>query len=225
MAVACGDGDGLAVLQFLLHGAALHLHDRRSAQCRSLRVLHADFGPRFQCRRAGADTGGCRGDARAHDGIALCLQPQAGRRRHARRPVVGDRLPDRADAEGARRAAARRERLDRGEGRLSAGRCARRGRHRRRQMGLAERSLRRPRLGYAARRQAPVPADAHRPRRDRRRRHRQRQAGAAADARRAPPARCADRPGRARDRAGAAGRGHGARSSARSRPSGCGRRC
>ena len=34
-----------------------------------------------------------------------------------------------------------------------------------------------------ARRQAPVPADAHRPRRDRRRRHRQRQAGPAAHAR------------------------------------------
>ena len=46
--------------------------------------------------------------------VALCLQPQARRRRHARRRAVGDRLPDRADAEGARRAAAAGERLDRG---------------------------------------------------------------------------------------------------------------
>ena len=42
--------------------------------------------------------------------VALFLQPQARRRRHARRRAVGDRLPDRADAQGARRAAAAGER-------------------------------------------------------------------------------------------------------------------
>ena len=41
--------------------------------------------------------------------------------------------------------------------------------------------------------------------------HRQRQAWPAADPGPATPARCPDRPGRARDRAGAAGRGHGPR--------------
>ena len=50
--------------------------------------------------------------ARTHR-VALRLQPQARRRRHARRRAVGDRLPDRADAEGAGRAAAAGERLDR----------------------------------------------------------------------------------------------------------------
>ena len=66
----------------------------------------------------------------------------------------------------------------------------------------------RPRLRHAARRQAAVPADAHRPRRHRRGRHRQRQAGPAAHARPAAAARRADRPGRARDRARPPGRGH-----------------
>ena len=51
------------------------------------------------------------------------------------------------------------------QGRLSAGGPARRGRSRRRQLGLEQRSPGRARLGYAAGRQAPVPADAHRPRR------------------------------------------------------------
>ena len=55
--------------------------------------------------------------------------------------------------------------VDRGQGRLSAGGHARRGRPRRRQLGLGERPRRRPRLRHAARRQAAVPADAHRPRR------------------------------------------------------------
>ena len=97
--------------------------------------------------------------------VALRLQPQARRRRHARRRAVGDRLPDRLDAEGPGRAAAAGGRLDRGQGRLSAGGHARRGRPRRRQLGLAERPRGRARLRHAARRQAAVPADAHRPRR------------------------------------------------------------
>ena len=44
------------------------------------------------------------------DRIALCLQPQARRRGHARRCALGDRLSDRADAQGARRPAAARGR-------------------------------------------------------------------------------------------------------------------
>ena len=101
--------------------------------------------------------------------------------------------------------------VDRGQGRLSAGGSTRRGRSRRRELGLGQRPPGRARLRYAAGRQAAVPADAHRARPDRRRRHRQRQDRAAADAGPAPPARCADRPGRAGDRAGAPGRGHGPR--------------
>ena len=50
--------------------------------------------------------------------------------------------------------------------------------------------------------QAPVPADAHRPRRGRRRRHRQRQGGTASHARAAAAVRCADRPGGARRSSG-----------------------
>ena len=65
----------------------------------------------------------------------------------------------------------------------------------------------RPRRRHAARRQAPVPADAHRARRGRRRRPRQRPAGPAADARPAPAARCAGRPGGARHRAHQSRRG------------------
>ena len=80
-----------------------------------------------------------------------------------------------------------------------------------REVGVGEQPRRRPRLRYASRRQAAVPADAHRARRHRRHRHRQRQARSAAHARPAAAARRAARPGRARDRARAAGRGHGSR--------------
>ena len=75
------------------------------------------------------------------------------------------------------------------------------------QVGLENEPAGRARRRHAARRQAAVPADAHRPRRRRRRRHRQRQAGAVAHARAAAPARCAGRPGGAGDRARRAGRG------------------
>ena len=60
---------------------------------------------------------------------------------------------------------------------------------------------------------------------DRRARHRPRRAGAAADARRPPPARRAGRSGGARDRAHQPGRGHRPRASSPPRPSGCARRC
>ena len=86
---------------------------------------------------------------------------------------------------------------------------ARPGRSCRRQLGLGQRSPGRARLGHAAGRQAAVPADAHRARRDRRHRHRRRPHRAIADAGPAPAIRCAGRSGRAGDRAGAAGRGHG----------------
>ena len=87
----------------------------------------------------------------------------------------------------------------------------RQGRSRRRQLGLGQRPPGRARLRYAAGRQAPVPADADRARADRRHRHRRRQDRAAADAGPAPAARCAGGSGRAGDRTGAAGRGHGSR--------------
>ena len=95
------------------------------------------------------------------------------------------------------------------EGGLSARGRAGQGRSRRRQLGLGQRPPGRARLRYAAGRQAAVPADADRARTDRRDRHRRRQIGPAVDAGPAPAARCAGRSGRAGDRAGAAGRGHG----------------
>ena len=76
-------------------------------------------------------------------------------------------------------------------------------------VGLGERPAGGTRFGYAARRQAAVPADAHRPRRHRGRRHRQRQAGAASDAGSAAAARCIDGSGGARHRARPPGRGYG----------------
>ena len=128
----------------------------------------------LQRRGAGALAGRYRDRPGAHHRIALCLQPQAGRHRDAGRRAVGDRLPDRADAEGARGAAvAGRGRAD-GQVRLSAGGRTRPGRSRRRQLGLEQRSSGRARLGHAAGRQAAVPADADRARRDRRHRHRRR---------------------------------------------------
>ena len=45
----------------------------------------------------------------AHHRVALCLQPQAVRRRNPRRCPLGDGLPDRRDAEGEGRPAAARE--------------------------------------------------------------------------------------------------------------------
>ena len=97
------------------------------------------------------------------------------RRGHPRRRAVGHGVPDCAHAEGPRRPVAAGERLDRGQGRLSARGRSRSGRSRRGEMGVGARSRGRSRRRYAARREAAVPADAHGPRRHRRRRHRQRQ--------------------------------------------------
>ena len=93
-------------------------------------------------RRARAPPGARRAPARARRPKPLSLQPQARRRRHARRCALGDGLSDRLDARcGSCPAAGGRR--DRREGRLSAGRHARRGRSRRRQMGLGEQPCRR----------------------------------------------------------------------------------
>ena len=71
-----------------------------------LRAFHAGRHHRLQRRRARphASEGGDR--ARACHRIALFVQPQACRRRNARRRALGHGLSDRADAEGAGRAAA-----------------------------------------------------------------------------------------------------------------------
>ena len=130
----------------------------------------------LQRRRAGAHPGRYRNRPGAHHRIALRLQPQARGHRDAGRRAVGDRLPDRADAEGARGAAAAGGRRPDRQGRLSAGGPARQGRPCRRELGLGQRPPGRARLGYAAGRQAAVPADAHRARADRRHRHRRRPA-------------------------------------------------
>ena len=200
-----------ACLQFLLPAADLHVHDRRPAQCHGVRLLHARRRHRFECRGARPHPGGRDHGAGADHRVALCFQPQARRRRHARRRAVGDGLPDRADVEGAGRAVVAGTRHDRGEGRLSARGYSRRRRHRRGEMGLGEQSRRRPRLRYVAGRQAPVSADAYRARRHRRDGYRQRQARSTTHARSAAPARCARRSGRARHRARQAGRGNGSR--------------
>ena len=57
VAVAAGQRRSVAVLQFLLPAADLHLHDHRSDQRRGVRLLHADRGPGLQCRGAGAHPG------------------------------------------------------------------------------------------------------------------------------------------------------------------------
>ena len=90
------------------------------------------------------------------------FSPQACRRDHARRSLMGDRLSDRLDAESAGRGAAAGRRHVDGARRLSAGGHARRGRYRGGQMVLGEQSAGRPRRRHTAGRQAPVSADAHR---------------------------------------------------------------
>ena len=149
-------------------------HDRRSDQCRGVLFLHADRDPGLQPRRAGAQPGDVRDRPGADHRVALRLQPQARGHRDAGRRAVGDRLSGRADAQGARGAAAARGRRHHREGRLSPRGPARQGRPCRRELGMGQRSPRGPRLRYAARRKTPVPADADRPRRDRRDRHRRR---------------------------------------------------
>ena len=122
---------------------------------------------------------------------------------HARRRAVGDRAPDRADAEGPRRPAA----AGATTGLVGAAPASRR-----RTCSTRPTSPRRTGPGSnnrAAGRGADTLPGAkrlflplqHRPRPGRRRRHRQRRARPAADAGPAAPARRAGRPGRAGDRA------------------------
>ena len=107
---------------------------RTSSRCSSSwssRCIVSNLAARVRARRVAA-----RQRAKTTEELYL-LQPQARRRRRARRPALGDRLPDRLDAQGAGGAAAAGGRLDRGARRLPARGHARRGRPRRREMGLA----------------------------------------------------------------------------------------
>ena len=115
VAVAAGERRVFALLQFFLSAADLHLHHHRSDQRRGIRLLHAGGDHRLQCRRARPHPGGGGDGPRACHRVALFVQPQARRRRNARRRALGDGLSDRADAESAGRAAAAGARLDRGE--------------------------------------------------------------------------------------------------------------
>ena len=108
VAVTVRQRDRVAWLQFLLHGAGLHVHDRRSDQCRGVLLFHRHGGARFECCGARSHPGGDSHGSRAHDRSALQLQPQARRRRYAGRRALGDGLSDRLDAEGPGRAAAAR---------------------------------------------------------------------------------------------------------------------
>ena len=135
-------------------------------------------------------------------------------------------LSDRLDAQGARRAAAAGERLDR------ASRPAIRPRTRSTRPDLAA-------AKWAWEKNRPAGRDSDTlpgakwlflPMRtgrgaDRHRRHRQRRAGPAAARRAAAAARCADRPGRAGDRARASRRGHRPGQARSPRRTGCARRC
>ena len=111
-----------------------------------------------------------------------------------------------------------RRRLDRRQGRLSAGRHAGRCRHRRRPLGLGARPSRRARGRYPAGGQAALPAAAHRARRRRRRSASTTTApGPLLHARPAAPVRRPGRSGRGRHRAHPAGRRRRPRASWRPR--------
>ena len=154
------------MLQFLLPAAGLHLHDHRSDQRRGVLLLHADRDPGLQRRGAGAHAG-------RSPRSAACAPPNRSTPSAASSRASAT-LDDVLWATAYQIALMLKVRVvlllpengvDRGQGRLSAGGPARRGRSRRRQLGLEQRSPGRPRLGYAAGRQAAVPADAHRARR------------------------------------------------------------
>ena len=138
VALAVRERRGIALLQFLLPAAGLHVHHHRSDQRRRVLLLHADCAFGFQCRRARPHAGGYGDRPRAHHGIALRLQPQARGHRDAGRRVVGDRLSDRPDAEGARGAAVAGRRRVHRQGGLPAGRPARPGRSGGGELGLEQ---------------------------------------------------------------------------------------
>ena len=150
VAVAGRQRRGVALLQFLLPAADLYVHDHRPDQRRGVLLLHHHGGHRLQCGRARAHAG-CRGDgAGSHHRVALRIQPEACRHRHARRRALGHGLSDCLDAQGSRRLAASREWLDCRQSRLSSGGHARRGGFGRGDLGLGERQAGRTRFGYAS---------------------------------------------------------------------------
>ena len=128
---------------------------------------------RQQSDGARAASGGRRPLPGTSHGGYLSLFKEARRRRHARRRSLGHRLPDRLDAEAARRAASARKRLDHRQGRLSARRHAGRGRHRSRPLGLGAQPRRGTRRRHASRRKTPLSPVADRTHGCRRRRPRQ----------------------------------------------------
>ena len=215
-----------AGLQFLLSAAALHIHHRRPGERRRAVLLRRDGGDRQQPDRARAGAGDRRATAGAHHRGAVPVQPQAGGRGESRRPAVGDRASDRADAESACRHPA--------AGGWNGSRCAPASRRRTRWTTPTS-----PRRSGAGRGTAPrvaapircrVPNGCscrcrHGARRGRRRRHRQRRAGSDPDARSASAARRAGRPGRAGDRAGRIWSRTWRAHASWPRPIGCARRC
>jgi len=209
VAVAAGESCGVVVLQLLLSAAGLQLHHYRPDQHRRVLLLYADRASGLQRCGARAFAGRYR-DRRVRSTESL----YAFSRKLAGTATLDDVLWATAYQIALMLkvrvvfAVAGAGRAHREVG-LSAGRPARSGRSRRRPLGLEQRSPGRPRLGHAAGLKEAVPADANRARRDRRHRYRRRPDRPAADAGPAPPAGCAGRSGRARDRARAAGRGHG----------------
>ena len=89
-----------ALLQFLLHRAILHLRHRRSAERHRSRVLRDRCRGGVQCRGASANACRNRHGPGAYHRLPLCLQPQAVRRRHARRRALGKRIPGSFYAQG-----------------------------------------------------------------------------------------------------------------------------
>ena len=196
---------------------------RTSSRCSFSRIV-AVIASNLAARVRGA--GDRRPQPRQDHRGSVSVQPQAGRRGHAGRPVVGHRAPDRDDAESARRAAAARGRQRGGAGAgfppedmlddadLAAAKWAW---EKNRPAGRGSDTL--PGAQVA------VPADAHRPQPGRRGRHHPRRSGAAADARPAAAVRRAARPGGAGDRAREPGRAIWTRRGWRRRRTGCAPRC
>ncbi len=83
-------------------------------------LFYGGRGDRHQPDGAGARPGGVGAAPRRGHRGAVPVQPQARRRRHPRRALVGDGVPDRADAEDAGGDPAARGRDDRGTRRVSA---------------------------------------------------------------------------------------------------------
>ena len=196
VAVAAGQRRGIALLQFLLPAADLHLHDRRSDQRRGVLLLHRHGGHRLQrgCARAHAggrgDGAGARRPSRFTPSAAsspaparstTCFGPRPIRPRLMLKVRVVLLLPENGSI-AVKAGYPPEDTLD--EADLAAAKWAW---ENNRPAGRGSDTL--------PGRQATVPADAHRPRRHRRRWHRQRQARAAADARSATAARRADRSG------------------------------